>query len=396
MRRREGWRTQGLLLWMTALGGLSGVACENTEIFAQRQRALLDLGVAPERLCSEALPCPEDPCLVLRCEEGRCVAEEPSIELRRLDNTELPGALQSASLSTLEEEAEAPLTFLMTEDALFRWEESAGQPPETMSASPPPEVERIVYTGDQLFALSQRQTTLSELDPIRGSERATLDLSGPPMDVLVDGSQWWISLYDKGIQRVETSGGGVTLAGRYDTPGRADALAIGGAHLLVGDGFAGLSALAGSDELDEAPGAELPARLLTPALEQPTRGRVNALSISSESALTAEWGAGLGVFRLDPTLGPQRIATLPLSAPARQVIHVGAYRALLWTGEAELLWIDLWAPSAPRELQRLSLPWRPELLRFGAGGALVAARSVSREGEATVSQVVRLSLRCGE
>ena len=123
---------------------------------------------------------------------------------------------------------------------------------------------------------------------------------------------------------------------------------------------------------------------------------MSALSASAESALTAEWGAGLGVFQLDPALGPQRIATLPLSTPVRQVIHVGAYRALLWTGEDELLWLDLWAPSAPRELQRFSLPWRPELLRFGPGGSLIAARSVTREGEESVSQVVRLSLLCGD
>ncbi|MEE2644082.1 MAG: hypothetical protein VYD19_04030 [Myxococcota bacterium] len=398
-RRLRGKNIQGLLLSLTGLSAMGIIACENTDIFAQRQRG----GEEPEAsrralFCSDAEPCPSDPCVTLSCQEGRCEAEDPEVSLGLVDEAELATPLISLAFEAKEaerlEERSPSAAWLLDDRGLYFWDGEPGQALDTLD--PPPQETSLLATREGgLVAISAEAQTLTLLDR-QGRSGERVELPGPATGFLDGGGLWWVSVYDKGVQLIDASRGGAPVSlRRYDTPGRASALAVSEGFLLVADGFAGLSSLQGSEEATPNRAGELPARLLTPAIEQPSSGQIVDLSSAGDHVLTAEWGAGLGVFQVEALIGPRRLAALTLGAPLTRVQWIGGFYALAWAGSDELLWIDLRSPSTPHVAARLSLDWRPDQVYLNLEGTVVIARSPSeQDGDARYGQLQRLQLIC--
>lgn len=175
----------------------------------------------------------------------------------------------------------------------------------------------------------------------RPSEGRVVTLSGRARALTYDDEAIWAATGERGVERVSASAlTGEAPPARFDTAGRAQVARATRSLVAVADGLAGLSLLTKRAPLTE--GEDLGARaLVTPPAEVPTRGRVVDLDEREGVVLTAEWGAGLGLLQVDPTLGARRVWTESLGGEVAGVRLVDPYTALAWVRGRGVLVLEL-------------------------------------------------------
>lgn len=172
-------------------------------------------------------------------------------------------------------------------------------------------------------------------------------LAAPAQALVVDQDEAWVSVFDKGIERLSLidqlespDSLNPEPNARFNTPGRALFSRAGRSFVVVADAYAGLSLFLkrAQSSLDQSNAAR---RLVTPPQELSSQGRTTHLDLIADRVISAEFGAGLRITQINTEGGLSRQAQFELGAPVRWVKWVDPYTALAWVDGRGVLALDL-------------------------------------------------------
>lgn len=384
-------RLVSMLCYVTIL-----CSCEEVTIFAEAERPVVNevdtLGTVGACLTNE--DCPQWACVSSVCNDGLCVPKRPLTPRLTMEPIFLDQPLVSVSvekdvmiglvgeLSTEMDHSHS----LGTGQKLLSWTLSAPYPESEASSSdilayeeanwipenqwdpdfvkisfnasvdpsePPTETREPitpkaitlqngnlwVYAGEQIRDLWWGRFGQEV------SAGTYFTLASPAQSIFVDGEEAWVSIFDKGLERLSLVEGDddddyQEANARFNTPGRALNVKAGRSFVVVADGYAGLSLFSkrGAERL----GTSNPARrLVTPPQELSTEGRTVHLDLIEDRVITAEYGLGVSVIRINAEGGLQREVSMELGGRARWVNWVDPYTALVWVDGRGVLALDL-------------------------------------------------------
>ena len=174
-------------------------------------------------------------------------------------------------------------------------------------------------------------------------------LASPIQDLIVDEDEVWVSIFDKGLERLaltvtptedDDEDASQQANARFNTPGRALSAQAGRSFVVVADGYAGLSLFnkrAGSSLETLNPAR----RLVTPPQELSSAGRTVHLDLVEDRIITAEYGLGFSLVRVNTEGGLQHELTMALDGIVRWVKWVDPYTALVWVDGRGIVALDL-------------------------------------------------------
>ena len=376
--------------------------CEEVTIFAEPERTQTEQIETLETVgaCIENEDCPQWSCVSSECVEGLCVPTRslmPSLAMEaiRLDEPLVSITLEKDQLFALTGEITDSVPYghsIGTGQAILSWSLSSSYPTESSSLDEIKAYEEATWQPENQWSPQLERVTLTpSLDPeeapveqrepllpkairlqqgklwIHAGEQARdlwwgqfgqaensgtyFRLASPAYALTVDDEEAWVSIFDKGLERLSLSteltmstddeaDSSQVANARFNTPGRALNTRVGRSFVVVADGYAGLSLFTkrGADSL----GTSNPARrLVTPPQELSTEGRTVHLDLIEDRVISAEFGIGVGITRINAEGGLQRELTMELGGQVRWVKWIDPYTALVWVDGRGILALDL-------------------------------------------------------
>ena len=390
-------RVIGSVLMIFSIAMLS---CEEVTIFAQRDRVEGNVDEKPITVgsCEESEDCPQWRCVIAECIEGECIPSRQgrarlSLEQLDLDQPLVSISMAGAQLFGIEgapKEMAHPLS-IGEGQSVLSWSLTAAPPQEEGDREAQRAYEEATWMPESKWAPQLEQVSLiSSLNPdeepeekrellaLRGvtatadkiwlhagkelrdlwwgkmgqsvSEGQYFRLAAPAQSLVVDGDEAWVSVFDKGIERLELSleqreaSNDELLSNeanaRFNTPGRALNVRAGRSVVVVADGYAGISLFSkrGVGGLDQE---NVNRRLVTPPQELATQGRTVHLDLTEDRLISAELGLGVSVVRMNAAGGLEREYTQELGGSVRWVHWIDPYTAIVWVEGRGLLALDL-------------------------------------------------------
>jgi hypothetical protein len=332
-------------------------ACEHTKIYADppvEEEEAIEASVSLG-FCQDDSDCQQWSCIQSKCEDGLCQAlradailstatlwEEDPLAQQFVIDTHLDGQ-DLYVLSGRKSIADAQLNH-------WRWEEDRWVMQDMEKLLP--YMKKIYVQGEIYFGIEgedQRSVRIFT-DELVGGKR--IDLSDRAQAVVLEEGNLWVSTFQKGVTLLDANliEDGVSLP-RFNTAGRALDLAVGRSYVVVADGYAGLSVFLRRPFTNKA---EASRALQTPAQELSTQGQVISVDLKEGYILTAEWGAGVGLYQIDPITGLRKIWVHGLEETVLATRFIDPYTALVWIQGKRVLMLDLLG-TKPKVLAELKI-----------------------------------------
>ena len=369
------------------LVSILSLGCESVNVFAEPERPSQ---AQPEELTSVGLcmteeDCPTWACVKSACQDGVCVPKREgtvSIWMEESSSQEsyISLTLEEGELIALvgEPSQDSRLSLSRgTGSTLHRWvteslpmeEAITMNDPETWSpelikikvkpsleVDGEPEEERVklelrgvqLSDGEIFLGAGSQLQDLWRGDWNMASDQGQLyKLAAPVYHILKDQEEIWVSVFDKGLERlplemteVEDDDTRSIETARFNTPGRALVARAGRSFVVVADGYAGLSLF--EKRVGDALGTLQPARrLVTPPQELATQGRTQHIDLIEDRVISAELGAGVAFTRITPEGGLLRELVIELGGVVRWVSWIDPYTAMVWVEGRGLIALDL-------------------------------------------------------
>ena len=384
------------------------IACEEVTIFAEPERSKVNAEsqVIPVGMCMTDEDCPQWSCVSSSCVGGACIPERQTPPLLTLEPILLEEPLVSIAMekdrllalvgeisSTTNEEENSFISVphsLGSGEKILQWSLSAPFPQvdagldelrayATATWMPEnqwqPELQKITRSFSieensltettetltpKALTLHNQKVWIHAGDQLRdlwlgrfgqnANQGQFFQLASPIQSVVVDGEEAWVSIFDKGLERLsltdelpeteEDEDLSQVANARFNTPGRALYAKAGRSFVVVADGYAGLSLFnkRASSSLENQNPAR---RLVTPPQELSTEGRTVHLDLIEDKIISAELGLGITVSRVNTVGGLQKIFTQDLGGIARWVQWIDPYTALVWVDHRGVIVLDL-------------------------------------------------------
>lgn len=407
------------------------IGCENTKIFANYEPDRIIEETAPRSvgICENDEDCPQWSCVKTQCEQGVCIPMR--IPISTLWAQEVDAAQSFVSLALSSEELvalkgevkeelrvlPAPLHSLGEGDQLIRWSSSSTRDLKTpLTETEPDEWKPVLERITLRPAIGMDQAPTEQREPLSingvsiaggkvvltagethrdlwigawGSDpdRGRYDrLAAPAQHILLDEDELWVSVFDKGLERLDLAE--VSRASdeteafeanaRFNTPGRALSARAGRSFVVVADGYAGISLFSkrAIDALDTSGAAR---RLMTPPQELPTQGRAVHLDLIEDLLISAELGVGLSIVRITPEEGLTTEVKLEMGGEVRWVNWVDPFTALVWVEGRGVIVLDrLTEAGLPQELAQVEYRDISAALWSATGGRFAFLTSEGR------------------
>ena len=385
------WSASCLIMLMTL-----NLSCEEVTVFGEKEQE--NRSLTEETLtvgsCNNDEDCPQWSCVSSSCIDGECLPERSALPRLSMTAVNLDEAVTSVSVfgdrmvalvGELNQEFTGPNS-LGIGTKLLSWALEEPYPEDRNlqsikayedanwipDASWTPNLQRISYTAsldpeepliENREPLDLRAVTLQE-DKVwihAGMELRDLwwgeigqtpsngryfRLAAPAQAITVDQDEAWVSVYDKGLERLslldeseESDGLSPEPNARFNTPGRALFSKAGRSFVVVADGYAGLSLFSkrAQSGLDQSNVAR---RLVTPPQELSSQGRTQHLDLIEDRIISAEFGSGVRVTRVSAEGSLSKEVQFELGAAVRWVKWIDPYTALVWVDGRGVISLD--------------------------------------------------------
>ena len=390
MNHLIGWASYFIMLIILNL------SCEEVTIFGEKEKEdrSLNEGGLTVGSCNNDEDCPQWSCVSSNCIEGECIPERST--LPRLNMTAVNLDETVISVSVYEDQMVALVGELNQEfigpnslgigTKILSWALEEPYPEDRnvqsikayedaswmADTSWTPNLQRITYTAsldpdepliETREPLDLRAVTLQE-DKLwihAGTELRDLwwgdigqspsngryfRLAAPAQAITVDQDEAWVSVYDKGLERLslldepeESDIFSPEPNARFNTPGRALFSKAGRSFVVVADGYAGLSLFSkrAQSGLDQSNVAR---RLVTPPQELSSQGRTQHLDLIEDRIISAEFGTGIRITQVSAEGSLSKQIQFELGAAVRWVKWVDPYTALVWVDGRGVIALD--------------------------------------------------------
>ncbi len=387
------------LLWPTLLLSLVSLlvsACEEVTVFGESQKTVeSNTERSTVGSCMSDEDCPQWACVSSTCIEGECVPKRGNRPELKMDKVLLDEPVVSVSVfaSQMVALVGEPNTdqfgphSLGTGQKLLAWSLETPYPDENADLMSIKAYETADWIPKSSWTPSlQRTSYMASLDPedpvietkqdleLRAvtlqdeklwihagpnlkdlwwgefgqseSNGRYFRLAAPVQAVTSDEDEAWVSVYDKGLERLslveeaEVDPLNQESNARFNTPGRALFSQAGRSFVIVADGYAGLSLFLkrAQSTLDQASAAR---RLVTPPQELSSQSRSAHLDLIEDRVISAEYGSGIRVTRISSEGSLVSEIEFELGGTVRWVKWIDPYTALAWVDGRGVLALDL-------------------------------------------------------